>query len=39
MIIPQNKNVRQLVWHFYVDNAVGGSELYSYNTEGVEIQL
>ena len=35
MMIPQNKNVRLLVWHFYyVDTAVKGSELYCYNTEG-----
>ena len=34
-MIPQNKNVRQLVWHlWYVDTAVEGSELYYYNTEG-----
>ena len=31
-MMPQNKNVRQLVW--YVDTVVEGSELYSYNTEG-----
>ena len=35
MMIPQSKNVHQLVWHFlYVDTAVEGSELYCYNTEG-----
>jgi hypothetical protein len=34
MMIPQNKNVLQLVWHLYVDTAVEGSELYCYNTEG-----
>ena len=34
MMIPQNKNVCQLVWHLYVDTAVEGSELYCYNTEG-----
>ena len=34
MTIPQNKNVRQLVWH--VDTAVEGSELYPYNTEGIK---
>ena len=34
MIIPQNKNVCQLVWHLYVDTAVEGSEMYCYNTEG-----
>jgi hypothetical protein len=34
-MIPQNKNVRQLVWDLkYVDTAVEGSELYCYNTEG-----
>jgi hypothetical protein len=33
-MIPQNKNVRQLVWHLYVDTAVGDSELYCYVTEG-----
>ena len=34
-MIPQNKNVRQLVWHLsYVDNAVGSSELYCYNIDG-----
>ena len=33
-MIPQNKNVRQLVWHLqYVDTAVEGSELYCHNTE------
>ena len=30
VMIPQNKNVHQQVWHLYVD----GSELYCYNTEG-----
>ena len=34
MMIPQNKNLRQLVWHFYVDTAVEESELYCYNTRG-----
>ena len=34
MIIPQNKNVHQLVLQKYVDTAVEGSELYCYNTEG-----
>ena len=33
MMIPQNKNVRQLVWHLHIDTAVEGSELYYYNTE------
>ena len=34
-MIPQNKIVRQLVWHLlYVDTAVEGNELYCYNTEG-----
>ena len=38
MMIPQNKNVRQLVWHLqYVDTALEGSELYCYNTEGDRI--
>ena len=33
-MIPQNKNVRQLVWHLkFVNTAVEGSELYYYNTE------
>ena len=32
-MIPQNKNMRQLVLHLYVDTAVEGSELYCYNTE------
>ena len=32
--MPQNKAVRQLVWHLYVDTAVNGSELYYYNIEG-----
>ena len=31
MKIPQNKNVRQLVWN--VDTAIDGIELYCYNTE------
>ena len=31
MTILQNKNVRQLVCHLYVDTAVEGSELYCYN--------
>jgi hypothetical protein len=35
MMIPQTKNVRQLVWYLqYVDNRVEGSEPYFYNTEG-----
>ena len=34
MMIPQNKNVRQHVWHLYVDTAVEGRELYFYYTEG-----
>ena len=35
MMIPQNKNVRQVVWHLlYVDTAVENSELYYYNSEG-----
>ena len=35
MLIPQNKNVRQLVWHFwYVYTAVEDSEFYCYNKEG-----
>jgi hypothetical protein len=34
-MIPQNKNLRQLVWHLlYTNTAVDGSELYFYNTEG-----
>ena len=33
-MIPQNKNVRQLVWHLYVETAVESSDLYCYNTEG-----
>ena len=32
-MIPQNKNMRQLVWNLYIDTAVEGSELYCYNTE------
>ena len=32
MMIPQNKNVCQLVWHLCVDTTV--HELYWYNTEG-----
>ena len=35
MIIPENKIVRQLVWHLYVDTAVEDSELFCYNTEGI----
>ena len=31
----QNKNVRQLVWHLYVED----SELYCYKTEGDKTQL
>ena len=35
MMIPQNNNVHQLIWHLpYVDTAVDGSDLYCYNTEG-----
>ena len=35
VMIPENKNVCQLVWHFYyVDTAADGSELYCYNTGG-----
>jgi hypothetical protein len=35
MMISQNKNVCQLVWHlYYVNTAVESSELYCYNTEG-----
>jgi len=34
MMISQNKNVRQLVWHLYVDTAVEGIGLNCYNTEG-----
>jgi hypothetical protein len=38
MMIPQNKNVRQLLWHLqYTDTVVEGSELYSYNTESDRI--
>ena len=34
MMILQNKNVCQLVWHLkYIDTAIEGSELYCYNTE------
>ena len=33
-MITLNKNARQLVWQLYVDNAVEGSELECYNTEG-----
>ena len=33
-MIPQNKNVRQLVWHLYINTAVENSEIYYYNTEG-----
>ena len=33
-MIPQNMNVRQLVWYLqYVDTAVEDSVLYCYNTE------
>ena len=33
-MIPQNKNLRQLVWHlWYRDTAVEGNQLYCYNTE------
>ena len=33
-MIPQNKNVRQLILHFqYVDTSVEGSGLYCYNKE------
>jgi hypothetical protein len=34
MMIPQNKNVCQLVWLLYINTAVEGSRLYCYNTEG-----
>jgi hypothetical protein len=34
MMIPQSKNVCQLVWHLYVNTAVEGSDLYCYNSEG-----
>jgi hypothetical protein len=35
MMIPQNSNVRQLVWHlWYVGTAVEDSEVYCYNTKG-----
>jgi hypothetical protein len=35
MILPQNENVHQLVWHlWYVATAIEGSELYCYNTDG-----
>ena len=35
MMIPQNKNVRQLVWHVqYEYNKAEGCELYCDNTEG-----
>ena len=34
-MIPQNKKVRQLVWHLlFVVAAVASSELYCYKTEG-----
>ena len=33
MMIPQNKNVRQLVWNLYIYTALEGSELFCYNTE------
>ena len=34
MMIPQNKNERQLVWLLqYVETPVDGSELYCYSTE------
>ena len=33
-MVSQNKNVRQLVWHLYVDTVVEASELYMHNTEG-----
>ena len=32
-MISQNKNVRKLEWHLYVEAEVEGSELYGYNTE------
>jgi hypothetical protein len=32
-MIQQNKNVRRLVWHLYVNTAVECNELYSYNIE------
>jgi hypothetical protein len=39
-MIPHNKNMRQLVWHLkHIDNAVEGSELYFYNTEGDRILI
>ena len=35
MMIPQNKDVRLLVWHLkYVHTEVEVSELYCYNTKG-----
>jgi hypothetical protein len=35
MMIPDNKNLRQLIWDLqYVDTAVDGSELYCCITEG-----
>jgi len=33
MLIPQNKTMRQLVWHLYVNTVVDCSELNCYNTE------
>ena len=33
-MIQHIRNVRQLVWHLYVNTAVKGSELYCFNTEG-----
>ena len=33
MMISQNKNVRQLVWHLYVDTVVKGNDLYCYKIE------
>ena len=39
MMILQNKNVRQLVWHLeYVDTVGEGSEI-CYNTKGDKTQL
>ena len=34
-MIPQNKNVHQLVWYlWYIDTAVEDSQVYCYNTKG-----
>ena len=35
MMIPQNKNVRQLVLHLYYVDTAEGSEIYCYNTDGI----